>query len=80
MQGGDREEKNEPDDARSWAVVELALGLGIRLALPLVIGVAGGVLVDRQLGSAPLFVIAGMLAGVAASFYMLYDLASRSGR
>lgn len=64
-----------------------AIGTGLRAGSELVAGVivGGGIgyLIDRQVGTSPLFLIVMMMFGMAAGFWNVYRLAARrttSGR
>jgi F0F1-type ATP synthase assembly protein I len=78
----DRQESDEqPSDKRStvppvanWG---LALDLGFRLGLSVVIGLGIGLLVDNWLHTNPAFTLVGIVLGVAAAFYTIWDVASR---
>ena len=50
------------------------LGLGWYVAMCVVIGAVGGILLDRLLGLAPLFTLLGVLFGTVAAFYGLYKM------
>lgn len=58
-----------------------AIGTGLRAGSELVAGVivGGGIgyLIDRQVGTSPLFLIIMMMFGMAAGFWNVYRLASR---
>ena len=58
--------------ARNWG---LALDLGMRLGLSVVIGVVGGVLLDNWLGTSPIFTLLGVVVGVGAAMYSIWDVA-----
>ena len=45
------------------------LGMGWYIALCLVLGILGGVWLDEQIGTAPLFLLAGLALGLIAAFY-----------
>jgi F0F1-type ATP synthase assembly protein I len=49
--------------------------IGGYVALCILIGVAIGVLLDRLLGTSPLFLTIGVVIGFVASFYLTYKLA-----
>jgi F0F1-type ATP synthase assembly protein I len=49
-------------------------GLGWYVASCIVIGVVGGVSLDKWLGIKPLFTLSGILFGVTAAFYGLYKM------
>ena len=61
-----------------WAIV----GAGFQLAFSIVLFMGLGYLVDRWLGSRPVFMLIGVAIGMAAGFYafwMRVKAASRSG-
>ena len=53
----------------------LAGTIGGYVALCILIGLALGIFLDRALHTAPLFLIAGVVLGFVASFYLVYKLA-----
>lgn len=56
---------------------EIALtlvGVGWRLALPIVLGTMGGVWLDRRLDSRPWFALAGLGLGTLLGYYSVYRL------
>jgi F0F1-type ATP synthase assembly protein I len=53
----------------------LAGTIGGYVALCILIGLALGIVLDRVLHTTPLFLIAGVVLGFAASFYLVYKLA-----
>ena len=73
---------NDPDQrppdqvptARNWGA---ALDLGLRLGLSVVIGVVGGILLDNWLNTSPLFTLIGVVVGVGAAMYSIWDVARR---
>jgi F0F1-type ATP synthase assembly protein I len=48
--------------------------LGISMSASVVIGIMGGIFLDRRLGTSPLFLFFGCIVGTGASFKVLYDL------
>jgi F0F1-type ATP synthase assembly protein I len=56
----------------NWGV---ALDLGLRLGLSVVIGVVGGVLVDNWLDTSPIFTLVGVAVGIGAAMYSIWDVA-----
>ena len=50
------------------------LGLGWYIAASIVLGVGGGLLLDRWLGTVPLFTLLGVLAGSVVAFYGMYRM------
>ena len=71
----------EPDDgpggppSAGWGLV---LDLGLRLGISVVLGVGGGLLVDSRLRTSPILTLIGMVLGVAAAMYTIWDVARKS--
>ncbi len=63
--------------APTWG---LALDLGVRLGLSAVIGLAFGLIVDNWLHTNPAFTLIGIVLGVAAAFYTIWDVARNAMR
>lgn len=70
---------NEPEDGpkkvqptQNWGMV---LDLGMRLGLSVVIGIGAGVLLDNWLHTSPLFTLIGVVVGVGAAMYSIWDVA-----
>jgi hypothetical protein len=63
--------------APNWG---LALDLGVRLGLSVVIGLAIGLFVDNWLHTNPIFTLVGIVLGVAAAFYTIWDVARTAMR
>jgi len=53
----------------------LAFDIGIRMGVSVVIGVGGGLLLDNWLGTRPIFTLIGMVLGIAAAMYTIWDVA-----
>ena len=66
------EDRPEGTPAQNWGVV---LDLGMRLGLSVVIGIGGGVLLDNWAGTSPLFTLIGVVVGVGAAMYSIWDVA-----
>ena len=60
--------------------VGLALDIGIRLALSVVLGLGAGVLGDGWLHTSPALTLVGMLLGIAAAMYTIWDVAQQGRR
>lgn len=59
----------------NWWVLALRLtGLGWYVALCIVIGVVGGVALDKVVGTIPLFTLLGTLLGTTVAFWGLYKM------
>ena len=75
-----------PDGGRETSSTEptagfaLAFDIGIRLVLSVVIGLGLGVLVDGWLHTGPVFTLVGMLLGIAAAMYTIWDVAQQGRR
>ena len=50
------------------------LGLGWYVALSIILGMVGGLWLDRRLGTLPLFTLVGVVVGSAVAFYGVYRL------
>lgn len=57
-----------------WAGALRFVGLGWYVALCIVAGVVGGLLLDKWLGTIPIFTLLGVFMGTAAAFYGLYKM------
>ncbi len=65
------------EPGRGWAYAALFSEIGISLLVTTLIGVLVGRWADGQLGTLPVFVIVGFLAGAGAGTVMIYRLVSR---
>ena len=65
----------EPGRGAAYAV--LFSEIGISLLITTLLGVVVGYWADEQLGTVPLFVVVGFLAGAGAGTLMIYRLVSR---
>jgi F0F1-type ATP synthase assembly protein I len=74
---GERAAGNGSSNVPSPANWGLALDLGVRLGLSVVIGLGLGLLVDNWLHTNPIFTLVGIVLGVAAAFYTIWDVARR---
>lgn len=77
-----QEERDEGPPARRPAIPTpnwgLAFDLGLRLGLAIIIGLLLGLAVDNWLGTSPAFTLIGLVFGVAAAFYTIWDVANKS--
>ena len=53
----------------------MALDLGVRLGVAVVIGLGAGLLLDGWLHTSPIFTLIGMVVGIAAAMYTIWDVA-----
>ena len=71
----------EPDEgpngppSANWG---LAFDLGLRLGISVVLGVGGGLLLDSWLRTSPIFTLIGMVVGIGAAMYTIWDVARQS--
>ena len=72
-----------PPDRRWVRQVGVLSGVGLTLVISTVLGLWGGYVLDRWLGSAPWLMLVGLLLGIASGFVNLFRAAglfSREGR
>ena len=58
--------------AQNWGI---ALDLGLRMGVSVILGLGGGLVVDNWLGTSPIFTLVGMVLGVGAAMYTIWDVA-----
>ena len=68
-------EENGQSPTRRPANWGFAMDLGIRLGLSVVIGIGAGILLDNWLDTSPLFTLLGVVVGVGAAMYSIWDVA-----
>ena len=68
----------DPGADRPSANWGLVFDLGVRLGVSVILGVGGGLLLDRWLGTRPIFTLIGMVLGVAAAMYTIWDVARQN--
>jgi ATP synthase protein I len=56
----------------SWGLV---FDIGIRMGVSVAIGLGAGLLLDNWLGTRPIFILLGMILGISAAMYTLWDVA-----
>ena len=57
------------------AGIGLALDLGVRLGVSVFLGLGAGLLLDSWLHTSPIFTLIGMVVGIAAAMYTIWDVA-----
>lgn len=68
--------KQEQKESKfDWRVVELAWRMGYTTALPLVLLALGGRVVDKRLGTSPIFLLSGILFSIIISTVGVYRIA-----
>lgn len=65
------------EPGRGWAYAVLFSEIGISLLVTTLIGVLVGSWADKHLGTLPVFVLVGFLAGAGAGTMMIYRLVTR---
>lgn len=65
----------ESPSQRDWQMIGAASGIGCSVVVSLLVFIGGGVLIDRWLGIEPVGVLVGMVIGLIAAGYSLYELA-----
>jgi len=53
----------------------LAFDLGLRLGVSVIVGLGLGVLADNWLHTSPIFILVGMVLGIGAAMYTIWDVA-----
>ncbi len=77
---GDRGTRGKsPGQSRppNWGI---AFDLGIRLGISVILGLGGGLLLDSWLHTSPIFTLIGMVLGIGAAMYTIWDVARDSMR
>jgi F0F1-type ATP synthase assembly protein I len=62
-------------DANASGNIGIAFDLGLRLGISVILGLGGGLLLDSWLHTSPIFTLAGMVLGIAAAMYTIWDVA-----
>jgi len=68
--------KNPLRDRGDIRIAGAATGLGCSVVISLLIGILGGLFIDRWLGTEPIFTLIGVVLGLATAGYLLYELAT----
>jgi ATP synthase protein I len=69
-----------PPDRRWVRQVGILSGVGLTLVISTVLGLWGGYVLDRWLGSTPWLTVVGLLLGIASGFVNLFRAAGILGR
>src|SRR6185503_11673790 len=73
-------EKPGQSDRRGIRQLGTLSGVGLTLVISTVLGLWGGHVLDRWLGTAPWFMLVGLLLGIASGFVNLFRAAGMFGR
>ena len=68
-----------PDQQDSRAI-GVATGLGCSIVAALIVCIGGGVWLDNRFGTKPVFTLLGVVLGLAAAGYQLWELARVGGK
>jgi len=69
-------DKDSTGQERNTAAgIGVALDLGVRLGASVFLGLGAGLLLDSWLHTSPLFTLIGMVVGIAAAMYTIWDVA-----
>ena len=69
------DEESTRQERNTAAGIGVALDLGVRLGVSVVIGLGAGLLLDSWLHTSPIFTLIGMVVGIAAAMYTIWDVA-----
>lgn len=70
----DRDGRDEPGSQKQTAKMGIAFDLGIRLGVSVILGLGGGLLLDSWLRTSPIFTLIGMVLGIGAAMYTIWDV------
>jgi ATP synthase protein I len=59
---------------KSWVAALGLSGIGFFIAGSIILGVLGGLWLDNKLNSEPVFLIVGLILGIAVAFYGVYNM------
>ncbi|MGH2456296.1 MAG: AtpZ/AtpI family protein [Candidatus Limnocylindria bacterium] len=62
-------------DAGARGNIGIAFDLGLRLGISVILGLGGGLLLDGWLDTRPIFTLVGMVLGIGAAMYTIWDVA-----
>jgi F0F1-type ATP synthase assembly protein I len=65
---------------KTAAGIGIALDLGVRLGVSVFLGLGAGLLLDNWLHTSPIFTLIGMVVGIAAAMYTIWDVARNAMR
>ena len=71
----DRGTGDKPTGASPQANWGVAFDLGIRLGISVILGLGAGLLLDSWLHTRPIFTLIGMVLGIGAAMYTIWDVA-----
>ena len=69
------DEESTRQERKTAAGIGVALDLGVRLGVSVFLGLGAGLLLDSWLHTSPIFTLIGMVVGIAAAMYTIWDVA-----
>ena len=72
MDPEDSTERGARGPSPPWGI---AFDLGLRLGISVILGLGGGLLLDGWLHTSPIFTLIGMVFGIGAAMYTIWDVA-----
>ena len=69
------DEESTRQQRKTAAGIGVALDLGVRLGVSVFLGLGAGLLLDSWLHTSPIFTLIGMVVGIAAAMYTIWDVA-----
>jgi ATP synthase protein I len=69
-----------PEDRSQYATAGMAWGMGCSVVASILVFVLGGLALDKILGSTPLLTLIGVVLGLVAAGYQLWELAQLSSK
>ena len=79
-EGGHRDDGGKPSGEPRPADWGIAFDLGVRLGISVLLGVGGGLLLDSWLHTIPIFTLIGVVLGIGAAMYTIWDVARKGMR
>jgi ATP synthase protein I len=79
-EGGRSGDGRKPTDEPRAADWGIAFDLGVRLGISVLLGVGGGLLLDSWLHTSPIFTLIGVVLGIGAAMYTIWDVARKGMR
>jgi ATP synthase protein I len=71
----DEDDGADRRDAGASKNIGIAFDLGLRLGISVILGLGGGLLLDGWLHTSPIFTLVGMVLGIGAAMYTIWDVA-----
>jgi F0F1-type ATP synthase assembly protein I len=69
------DDESTRQERNNAAGIGMALDLGVRLGVSVFLGLGAGLLLDNWLHTSPIFTLIGMVVGIAAAMYTIWDVA-----